>query len=398
MNNIIIITGVILLIVAAFFIYIRFNLRPIGREKARKRIESLLENVLESGMNLSDVQVLIESGEKGFSEKFVYSKKEAVDRPFHIASVGKIFTATLMAILQEEGNLNFDDPVSDYLDDHLLENLFVYKGKDYKDQVTIHHLLSHTSGVADYFEDKAIDTENMKMLILKEKDRIWKPEDLIHFTQNHQKAVSRPGERYHYSDTGYILLGLLVERISGCSFATMLHEKIFSPLQMKDSYLMFYSQPESGNNLLNDIWFAGHEISNWNSLSIDWAGGGIVSTLDDLKVFIRALNHYEIISEKTLKEMYVFKHKFVTGLYYGLGFMEYRFRDYSPTLGFLPSLRGHMGVLGTQVFYDKNSDTTVIMNLGSTDYTSKGVRLLIQILANVFRISVNSSLTAEDSE
>nr|HPJ90287.1 serine hydrolase domain-containing protein [Thermotogota bacterium] len=294
--------------------------------------------------------------------------------------------------------LNFDDPVSDYLDDHLLENLFVYKGKDYKDQVTIHHLLSHTSGVADYFEDKAIDTENMKMLILKEKDRIWKPEDLIHFTQNHQKAVSRPGERYHYSDTGYILLGLLVERISGCSFATMLHEKIFSPLQMKDSYLMFYSQPESGNNLLNDIWFAGHEISNWNSLSIDWAGGGIVSTLDDLKVFIRALNHYEIISEKTLKEMYVFKHKFVTGLYYGLGFMEYRFRDYSPTLGFLPSLRGHMGVLGTQVFYDKNSDTTVIMNLGSTDYTSKSVRLLIQILANVFRISVNSSLTAEDSE
>jgi len=90
---------------------------------------------------------------------------------------------------------------------------------------------------------------------------------------------------------------------------------------MKDSYLMFYSQPESGNISLNDIWFAGHEISNWNSLSIDWAGGGIVSTLEDLKVFIRALNHYEIISEKTLKEMYVFKHKFVTGLYYGLGFI-----------------------------------------------------------------------------
>jgi D-alanyl-D-alanine carboxypeptidase len=387
MNIFFVISGIVILLIVIVLIYIRMNSRPLSSEKAKENIERLLKKELEKGKNISNIQVLIESREKGFSEKFIFSNKEAVDRPFHVASVGKAFTATLIGILTEEGNLNFEDKIVNFLDDTLLENLFVYNGKDYKNEITVRQLLSHTSGVADYFEDKAYGSEKIQELVIKEKDKIWKPVDLIKFSGNYQKAYSRPGEKYHYSDTGYILLGLIIEKISGKSFDRMLHEYIFEPLNMKNSYLMFYSQPENGNTEINEIWLGKNEISSYNSLSIDWAGGGIVSTLDDLKIFLHALNHHEIISQETLEKMYTVENKFVIGLYYGLGFMEYRFKEYSPILGYLPTLKGHIGVLGTQMFYDSKTDTTVIMNFGSTDYTSKSVRLLIQVLANVFRIA-----------
>lgn len=382
-----IISGIIILIGILFFIYIRNNSKPQSAEKAAENIETILRKELAKGKNLSDIQVLIESGEKHFSGKFIFNRAQKGDRPFHVASVGKSFTATIIGLLVDEGKLKFEDLLSDYLPKEVLKGLFVFHGVDYQNKVTVKQLLGHTSGIADYFEDKAVGSDSMKDLILKEKDRMWKPMDLIDFTRNYQKAVSRPGVKYHYSDTGYILLGLLIEKVSGKTFERVLHERLFKPLKMDHSYLMFYSEPENGDSQLNDIWLQGHEISTWNSLSIDWTGGGIVSTLDDLKIFIHALNNYKLVSESTLNEMYTFDNKFTVGIYYGLGFMQYKFSDYFPTLGKLPALRGHMGVLGTQLFYDKETDTTVIMNFGSTDYTSKSVRLMIPILMNVFRIS-----------
>jgi len=386
MQNLLVILGIIALLVTILLIYIKINLKPISPQKAKENINKVLKKELEKGKNISGIQLLIQSEEKNFSEKFIFDRKGNKDIPFHVASVGKSFTAALIGILVEEGKLNFEDRIINHLDSSMLEGLFVYRGKDYMGEVTVRHLLGHTSGVADYFEDKAEGSANIRELILSEKDRIWKPEDFLDFSRKYQKVHSAPGERYHYSDTGYILLGLLIEKLSGKSLDEMLHERIFKPLNMNYSYLMFYSRPLNGNTEINEIWFDGKEVSNYNSLSVDWAGGGIVSTLDDLKIFVKALNNYELISRKTLEKMYSFDNKFVTGIHYGLGFMEYRFKEYFPTLSFLPSIKGHMGIFGVHMFYDKKTGTTVIMNCGSTDYASKSVKLMIQVLVNVFRI------------
>lgn len=354
------------------------------KEAVKKKINKMLQKTLEKGKHISDVQVLIESGKINFSEKFIFSKKEAVDRPFHIASINKTFTAVLVGIMVEEGKMSFDDLLINYLDESIIGNLFIYKGEDYKDQVTIRQLLEHTSGVSDYFEGKTFESDPMEKLIIRQKNKMWQPIDLINFSKDYQKAVGKPGEKFYYSDTGYILLMMVLEKVAQLPYHQLMHKLLFDPLNMNDTYVLFQSEPTNPKQPINDIWYMGVEISSYQSLSVDW-GGGVISTLDDLKKYVRSINHYEIISKETLDKLYAFKHRFFTGNYYGLGFSEYRFGQYFPTYRNLPKLKGHMGALSTQMFYDKETDTTVVMNFGSTHYTAKSVKHLIQMMALVFR-------------
>ena len=165
------------------------------------------------------------------------------NQPFHIASVGKSFTATLIGCLIDDDLIRLDDKINKYLHDTTIDGLFIVNDKDYKDDVIIRHLLNHTSGVANYFDDETSHALPMKNLILQDKEKRWTPQNLLSFSRDYQKAVSPPGKTYHYSDTGYILLGLIIEQISEKSFDQMLQIKIFGLLEMNDSYLMFYSNP-----------------------------------------------------------------------------------------------------------------------------------------------------------
>jgi len=129
------------------------------------------------------------------------------------------------------------------------------------------------------------------------------------------------------------------------------------------------------------------KVSSFTSLSVDWSGGGIVTTLDDLSLFAEALMNHKLLEPDTLKEMQQFDQKFMTGIYYGMGFMEYRFKEYFPTLKSLPEMRGHMGILGTQMMYDSSSQTTLIINFASLEAIGLSVRTAIQILSIIKRIS-----------
>jgi len=371
----------LIIVVGSGFIWL--NSRPLSKVQVSAEIHKLLLKEVEKKETVTQGLMLIESGENNFRASFASGD---IEQPFHVASIGKAFTATLIGLLVDEGKLNFNDLIIDYLDSDLLLNLFEYDGVDYRELVTISHLLSHTSGIADYFEDTAKGSMSMTELVLSETDHFWTPDELVNFSGKYQSSVGIPGETYHYSDTGYILLGLIIERVTGNAFHEELHEKIFDPLDMDDSYLAFYSDPKNGKSPIADIWFNGIEISEYKSLSIDWAGGGIISTLDDLAIFVRELNSHTLVSEDVLNEMYKFDNKFTTGIYYGLGFMEYHFTDYFPTLSFLPVLRGHMGVLGTQMLYEAESDTVFICSFGSTDYASDSVKTMIKALSYTYRI------------
>jgi D-alanyl-D-alanine carboxypeptidase len=199
-------------------------------------------------------------------------------------------------------------------------------------------------------------------------------------------SVGSPGGKYHYSDTGYILLGMIIEHVSEQSFDAMLREKIFVPLNMNDTYLLFYSKPVNGLRPIADVHLAGVNVKDYQSLSIDWAGGGVISTANDLAIFIRALNNDEIISQKTLNSLYQFDHKYRAGMHYGHGFTEYHFGEFFPTLKSLPHFTGHMGILGTQMFYSKSTDTVYISSFGSDDFAAGSVRTLIKVLSILKRI------------
>ena len=249
-------------------------------------------------------------------------------------------------------------------------------------------LLNHTSGINDYFEEPGEGGQKIVNKVIKQPDHFFQPEELIDFTRKYQRPVGKPGQKFHYSDTGYILLGLLIENVSGMKVHEMLKQKIFEPLHMMDSYMLFYSQPLNEKRPIADLWLEGHEVSDYSSLSVDWTGGGIISTLKDLSIFVKALNKGLIISKETLDRLYKFDYIYRRGIHYGYGFMSFQFGEFFPTLKNLPSLKGHMGILGSQMLYDEKSETCYISSFGSSDYPATSVRTMIQILSQIRRIQI----------
>ncbi|MDR6548835.1 serine hydrolase [Paenibacillus qinlingensis] len=365
-----------------------------SKERASQHFDAYFSRLLKNSRHQTSLQVWMESS--GFTYRYaagrISANKDAavsLNQPFHTASIGKVFTAVIIMKLVERGQLALEDPICKYVTPTELTHLFVYRGVDYASQVTIHQLLGHTSGVADYFEDPVLHKPSFIQRIIANPDEVWTPDALLDFTRNNQVNHGPPESRYYYSDTGYILLGRMIERITGRSFSENLHLDIFSPLQMNDSYLMFFpqSQQESAEPI-QDIWLNTVEISRFPSLSCDWAGGGIVTTPQDLLIFQKALHHGTCISQTSLQAMMTFKHKFRSGIHYGLGMMELHFEEFFFLLRGLPRLQGHSGILGTHMFSHPESETHIVMNFGSTKSIVRSYKALIEVMITLKRMQI----------
>ncbi len=376
MNHYVLIGGILL---AGILVLLGLGARKISVQTAVRKIHKAFDKKI-GKRSIAGAVALIDSPEHGVHQRLHAGNIEDENRPFHVASIGKAFTAALIGTLIDEGTLRLEDRIAEHLDPGLLAGLFVVGGEDHSGAVTVGHLLSHMSGIADYFEDAPVGARPMRELILEDQNKLWSPVELVAFTREHQSAAGRPGERFHYSDTGYILLGLLIEAVSKAPFHSLLHKRIFEPLHMDDSYLLFYSKPKNPPRPMADVWLRGVNIKAYPSLSIDWAGGGIVSTVSDLAAFVRALNAGEIVKSETLQSLYRFDHKYMIGIRYGYGFMQYRFNEFSFLLKSLPRMIGHMGVLGTQMVYDPATGGVYIASFGSDAAPAASVRTMIKVL------------------
>ena len=288
-------------------------------------------------------------------------------QPFHAASIGKLFTAVLVFQFVEQGRLHPKDPVGKILGHDLLRQLFVFDGADWSDKVTIAHLLAHTSGIDDYFESKNAQNKSVLGEITRDPQRFWKPRDLVDFTRQNQKTLCRPGEKFHYSDTGYVLLGLLLEKVSGKPFEKLLHEKLLAPLKMENTYMHLRSAPAKKSSLaISTMMLGANDVTQFASVSADWSGGGIITTTEDLLLFHRALVTGKLISPSAYESMKGTA-KFMDGIRYGLGMMTVKFGEMSVLIPKTPDLHGHSGLLSTLMFYSPDYDAHIIANFGSTE-------------------------------
>jgi D-alanyl-D-alanine carboxypeptidase len=315
-------------------------------------------------------------------------------RPFHAASVGKMMTATLAFQLAERGRLRLDAPLPSLLPASDYSGLFLHGGKDRAADVTPLHLLTHTSGVADYFEGPSTTAESFVQRVTGNPGTLFTPQDLIAFTRDHQSAVGAPGERFHYSDTGYVLLARLIEEAGGASFGAQLHQSIFQPIGMDASCLMFHTVPGGGASVSDDpgaelgiapILVAGVDLSRARSLSCDWGGGGVVTTLDDLHRFSDAWHAGRLVGSASRDQMTEIIHRFRAGIHYGAGVMQLRYGEFFPLLRGLPCTVGHLGVTGVHLFSDPARRITLAMNLHSTAEMTRSFRLHIALLQTALR-------------
>lgn len=377
-----ILVGVIVLFVVGYAVLAYMN-RPISKETVNEKIEKHLTEIVEQNDSLSSVLLTIHSNRTGYFEQFAAgTKNQTSDQPvqadsqYHAASVGKTMLAAVYGLLVDEGKISYDDKIDSWLDAGILKGLFVIDGIDYSGQVTLRQLLSHTSGVGDYFEGPVKSGESMLDRITSNPDLSFTPEQLIAFTRDNQGPVGRPGQRFYYSDTGYILLGLILEAIENKPYADILEERIFEPLGMKDSYLMFdHDEPSD----IVGVYLNGIDFSDKNALSVDWAGGGVVTTMNDLLTFMRALENGTLLSDEVYRQMTDFNHRYEKGIYYGMGMMYFDFSELSFLLGSMTDVYGGVGATGTYVLYDKKKDTFFIANFGSLDFAEKSIEELVKI-------------------
>lgn len=207
--------------------------------------------------------------------------------PFQIGSNTKMMTAAVILQLMEEGRLLIDDALSAHLPE-------VAARLPNGAAITLRHLLTHTSGVFSYTDNAPDGTPGLMEGGTTDPAALARPvspEEVVDFVVAHGTPNFAPGAdgEWAYSNTGYTLLGMIIERIEGAPIAEVYERRIFEPLAMDDTFLWNdIPEPEFG---LPRSWFAApfdYETTGWN-MSQGWAAGAVISTAGDMHRFMAGL-------------------------------------------------------------------------------------------------------------
>jgi D-alanyl-D-alanine carboxypeptidase len=214
------------------------------------------------------------------------------DDAFRAASVTKSVTAAVAVTLASRGRLALDEPLAGQLAPGLLDR---WSALDALPRTTPRQLLAHTSGLPNYFTDDAFAAR-----LLADPGRAWRPAELVDHAAAYGTSRFPPGQGFEYCDTGYVVTGILVEQVTGQPLHQVYRELAFDPAGMDSTWLEGHEParaPEVAHHYTDDL--------DWTTISptVDWAGGGLVTTTADLARFVRALWSERIIGSGALGEL-----------------------------------------------------------------------------------------------
>ena len=224
--------------------------------------------------------------QKGFGEADMeWDIANTPDTKFRIGSVTKQFTAVLILKLAEEGKIDLQETVRDYFPDYPAPQ---------GDQVTIHHLLTHTSGIPSYtnFPEYASEIEREP----------FAPDSLVKLFSGRDLEFE-PGTEWRYSNSGYFLLGAIIEEITGKPYHQVLQERILDPLALRNTGYDHYGEliDRRANGYVRT--FEGYENARYFNSSVPYAAGSMYSTVRDLYKWDQALYTDRLFEDPKYKEM-----------------------------------------------------------------------------------------------
>ena len=343
-------------------------------QQASEIIEAAFRRQVQNDKKVNNAFLLVRSEQLGvnlnIAEGQTEGKPSHPQQPNYMASVGKLFTSTIIGLLVEEGKLDFEDTIEKYLDEELMNGLHVYKGKDYSGEIRIHHLLNQSSGLYDVFwpfVDKLLKDPEMNMT----------PIEAIKWGKAYMKPRFRPGRKHYYSDTNYYLLGLIIEQVLQKQFHEVLHQYIYLPLGMKNAFMLGYSQPEKKSEhpmagfFLNGVDFS--QIPGYPGL--DYTGGGVVAPLDELHIFMKSLVNFHLVKEPTLNRMLTDDFRRGIGIRYG--YAIWKFVTIPLIMPSKFNCWGCVGATGAFMFYHPRTDSYIIGNFNDVSYMSKALQFML---------------------
>lgn len=349
--------------------------------QTEQAVQNLFFKTAQKDPKIHNAHLLVHAGRQGLHLNLAAGETDGVPahpaQPVFMASVGKLFSAVLAARLVEEGCLSFDDPLHKHLEPGLLDKLHIFKGRDYSSEIRLRHLLNHSSGLPDYFEDKPRQGRPMLETILNEPERAWEPRQIVRWSKEQLAPRFPPGQGFHYSDTGYHLLGLAIEAAAGLPFAQALARYIFEPLEMTGAFLLQHSQPAEANPLpLAGVYLGSKNVAGFRSLSADYAGGGVAAPLEELLTFMQALVGGRLIRPETLEQMRDWK-RFSVGIDYGYGIMS--ITTVPVVMPQRYNMWGSAGSTGAFLFYHPELEAYLIGSLNQFRCHAKGIRLAMKV-------------------
>jgi D-alanyl-D-alanine carboxypeptidase len=266
----------------------------------------------------------------GYSNRSTKAPLRVGDR-FRIGSVTKSFVAAVVLQLVGEGKLSLDDSV-----EHWLPGLVPNGGK-----ITLRELLSHRSGLFNYTDDPRL----LKPYLNGNLGYVWTPRRLVALSTSH-KPLFAPGTRFSYSNTNYILLGLIIEAATRHSIEAELSRRIFRPLRLHST--SFETSPRIRGEYAHGYLIRGGRFQDVSFLSPSWgwAAGAIVSTADDVARFYRALLGGRLLRADLLRAMETIRDD------YGLGLAR---AQVPPSWGRCGPFLGHDGAIAGYRAYAFNT-------------------------------------------
>ena len=258
---------------------------PDYAKQARDLIRPYLEAESFSGSIL-----VAKDGAPVWRESFGAANREwdvpnTADTKFRLGSITKQFTATAILQLVDQGKLSVDDPISKYYAD----------APAAWSKVTIKHLLTHTSGIPSYTALPGFFEKNSKLPLT--------PEEIVKLTRD-LPLEFEPGAKYNYDNTGYILLGYVIEKVSGETYADYVAKHIFTPLGMKDTGYdvsgVILRHRASGYQGSKEGW----RNADYLDMTLPYAAGSLYSTVDDLLIWDRALADGKILTPASRQAMF----------------------------------------------------------------------------------------------
>jgi CubicO group peptidase (beta-lactamase class C family) len=345
----------------------------------------------EKGNSLQAVLDKTVDGKRIFGTTFTIKKEGSTwfgasgnltnEQPYFIASTTKLFTTAIILHLKSEGKLSIDDKISKYLDKSVVQGLHIFKGKDYSDEITIKHVLAHTSGLADYFQGKGLNGKSLEEEIINGNDQFWTFEQAIEKTKA-VKPLFIPGtkNKANYSDTNFQLLGKIIEVITNKSYSTNCDELIIKRLHLSNTYLY----KDTTDKTSKTLYYKAKELDIPKAMTSFGADGGIVSTSADMLIFIEAFFTGKLFPKEYINDLQEWN-KIFFPMKSGIGIHLFKLPwIFNPT-GAVPYFIGHSGLSGALAYYSPKENIFVVGTVNQVAHPNISFKTMIKLTQIVIK-------------